>query len=331
MTMFDQSKLDQAVEWAMRVDSPAFDDWQELERWLALDATHTILFDAACNQIDEAARGVAGRVTQPRLQVVDAAGNENPAPRRRSLLRGGGWIGTAVAAAMIAIVGYGFVADRSAVANRAELFVSRPGEVRTITLGSRGKATLNGDSMLRVEHGAREVELVFGQAIFDIRHDPTREFTVRVGSARVTDLGTRFDVDRDGGDFTVAVADGLIDVSSGGSTVRVTKGQRSAVVNNGAPRRPTPVPAEAIGGWQSGKLVYSDASISEVARDIGRRTGIRLTPSRAVADRPFAGIIDIRGDVSLLMRRLEDTLDVDAVAFRGGWVLNARADRGREG
>jgi transmembrane sensor len=59
----------------------------------------------------------------------------------------------------------------------------------------------------------RFVELVKGEALFEVRPDPRRPFTVTAGDASIRDVGTRFNVYRGADNTTVSVLEGEVQVS----------------------------------------------------------------------------------------------------------------------
>lgn len=73
---------------------------------------------------------------------------------------------------------------------------------------------LNTDTQVRtdVTTAHRTVMLEHGEAYFDVVHDAQRPFVVIAGDRRITDLGTKFSVRRDGDDVKVIVKEGRVRV-----------------------------------------------------------------------------------------------------------------------
>jgi transmembrane sensor len=90
------------------------------------------------------------------------------------------------------------------------------GERRSITLADGSTVDLNARSRLRVEFtkGERRVELMEGQALFQVAKDKNRPFIVSSGAATVRAVGTQFDVDRKVTGTTVTVLEGRVAVYS---------------------------------------------------------------------------------------------------------------------
>jgi transmembrane sensor len=90
------------------------------------------------------------------------------------------------------------------------------GERRSITLSDGSTVDLNARSRMRIEFSQKErrVELVDGQALFQVSKDKNRPFIVSSGDATVRAVGTQFDVYRRGTGTTVTVLEGRVAVYS---------------------------------------------------------------------------------------------------------------------
>jgi transmembrane sensor len=90
------------------------------------------------------------------------------------------------------------------------------GERRSLTLADGSTVDLNARSKLRVEFSGaeRRVELLDGQALFQVAKDKDRPFIVRSGDATVRAVGTQFDVYHKAGGTTVTVLEGRVAVYS---------------------------------------------------------------------------------------------------------------------
>src|SRR5581483_2328013 len=72
------------------------------------------------------------------------------------------------------------------------------GEMRKVVLPDGSVMTLNTQSEVRAHYTrhSREIHLAKGEVLFDVAHDATREFVVRIDSWSVVAVGTAFDVRR---------------------------------------------------------------------------------------------------------------------------------------
>lgn len=148
-------------------------------------------------------------------------------PRRRFL---------AVGASALMVTLAGGVWWQSA---RYPLYSTDIGERRSITLADGSAVDLNARSKLRVEFSKNErrVELLNGQALFQVAKDKGRPFIVASGEATVRAVGTQFDVYRKDSGTTVTVLEGRVAVYS----------TAHAVSNSGSTEPPSPAPQPSTG------------------------------------------------------------------------------------
>ncbi len=87
-------------------------------------------------------------------------------------------------------------------ATAAEAYETAIGGRKSIDLSDRSRLTLNTASRAKVRYSARRrsVDLIAGEALFEVAHDAARPFVVSTTAARFTAIGTAFNVRlRDGG------------------------------------------------------------------------------------------------------------------------------------
>lgn len=102
-------------------------------------------------------------------------------------------------------------------ADQSVLYVTETGEQRTVTLVDGSVVQLNSRSRLRVSFSeqVRRVELLDGQALFEVAKNPARPFVVESGKTSVQAVGTQFDVYRKSTGTVVTVLEGRVAVSEG--------------------------------------------------------------------------------------------------------------------
>jgi transmembrane sensor len=161
-----------------------------------------------------------------------------------------------------------------------------------------------------------------GQATFSVVHDPKRQFTVKLGEARVVDVGTVFDLRRRGGRNTVVVAEGEVQVVGAGAPVELSAGRRLRF-GEGAPTQLDTISPRAATGWQRGRFSYADAPVSDVVADIEQTTGARVRLAPDAAGLRFAGSITIDGDANQALRNVAPVLGLSVAREGDLWVLSA--------
>jgi transmembrane sensor len=93
-------------------------------------------------------------------------------------------------------------------------YTTDAGERRSLTLADGSTVDLNVRSSIRVEfsNSERRIELLDGQALFQVAKDKERAFIVRSGDATVRAVGTQFDVYRKSSGITITVLEGRVAV-----------------------------------------------------------------------------------------------------------------------
>ena len=94
-------------------------------------------------------------------------------------------------------------------------YITEVGQMRSVRLPDGSVATLNAGTeiKLRYSQGRRGVELIRGEANFQVAKDPSHPFLVAVGGGQVQALGTIFDVYKSTGKTTVTLIEGTVAVT----------------------------------------------------------------------------------------------------------------------
>jgi transmembrane sensor len=152
---------------------------------------------------------------------------------------------------------------------------------------------LNTDTQVTVEftEQRRRVNLIRGEAFFEVAHDSTRPFDVVVGSATVHAVGTAFAIRRHSSkDVEVVVTEGRVTVNASGSKAddnagsartsipaTVSAGEGAIARASRIDVRPIPKPEAARRlAWQEGKINFKGESLIEVISEFNRYNRTRL-------------------------------------------------------
>ena len=152
------------------------------------------------------------------------------------------------------------------------------GEQRSLTLDDGSVISLNTQTALRVRIDAdqRHAELLQGEALFDIAHDPSRPFQVITGTTQVQVLGTTFNIYRqDKYTATVTVLEGRVAVLQSevnSATAKPTQARDTST---------TPASAPALKN-QPARLELFEGQQAQINRT-GLATPISVNPGKAVA------------------------------------------------
>ncbi len=203
------------------------------------------------------------------------------------------------------------------------------GEQRTIELEDRSTITLNTDSRVSVffddEH--RSIELLQGEAFFRVEKDPDRPFIVNTGNARVTAIGTAFNIYRQDQVSSITVVEGVVRVTELGATGNrapaseiLHANQRLQATSKGL-QAATSADVNRDTAWQRGELIAQDMSLPALIRQIERYhdTRILITDSD-VAAMTISGVFALN-DLDPILQALQLSLGLEVVAVNTSTLL----------
>ncbi|HZH44061.1 MAG TPA: FecR domain-containing protein [Lysobacter sp.] len=307
---------DQAEAWLARLLSPdctreeraAFEAWlarspEHIEAYLQAETVHAM---AAALADDAMLRAAARRA------------------RREAAQRGGtrwGWLATGMAAALALVAGGALWFGR-APEGTATRYATAVGEQRTLVLEDGSHLRLDTDTEVVARYGtrARELELLRGRLQVAVGADPRRPFSVRAGEATVRDIGTTFQVSRDGTRTSVGLIEGVVVVSArgGGAPATLAPGERIEIDERGRLGAPQQLDLASAEAWTRGELVFRQRRLDALLAEVNRYSA---TPLR-LAD-PALGALTVSG-----VFRIDEQAALVA-ALEQGWSL--RAERGPDG
>jgi transmembrane sensor len=292
-----------AADWLARRDAGDLSsaDTEAFETWLNASTLNRVEFlraeDAweATLRLKALGAGVHSlTVPPPGLFSLSAFLKSRPperegAPSRRWPLR------SVAAAAAVVVVALGVWGTLTQNAGR---FATAIGKVAVVQLPDGSHITLNTDTRIRVTQSAtfRQVDLERGEAFFEVAHDKTRPFVVRVGNERIIAVGTQFSVRRESADAQVIVTEGQVRVESDAQPPNdapqlLSAGAVAQASDSGTLVQTHPVAqTEELLSWRRGLLVFHDATLTEAAAEFNRYNTLKIRiADAAVGDLRIAG------------------------------------------
>ena len=252
--------------------------------------------DAMWRELTESMQGAepAAPVTRPALRVVPS--QEAPRLRRVRLTAG---LAAAMAFAVIgtAVWKAGRTAPPAVAAPAEREFSTAPGQRAEITLADGSHVQLGVASKMTVrllDGGRREVHLD-GEALFEVVHDARRPFLVYTAHAVTEDLGTEFGVRayRTDTDVQVVVVSGKVSLRPAGQARGGAADSAAALLgpndlgligSDGHTRVRRVDPARYL-AWTTGRLVFRQATLREVAVGLQRWYGVSIEIPESIATR----------------------------------------------
>jgi transmembrane sensor len=321
-----------AAYWAARIDGAPSDKaaQSELDEWLSKDSRRVGAYARACAMLVYAGRLKAfGSSFDPDAYVekhrdvdADIAGSEiephKAGMRRRALLMGGG---AAIAASFIG------VSWQAA----AQTYTTARGEIRLVPLADGSSMTLNTASKARVRftEKLRYVELIDGEAMFDVARDQGRPFVVEAADTSVRAVGTSFNVRHLAAQpVEVTVRQGSIEINRSGirrGTTRHLSENMRAISSTSKPEIVTTVVApQELSlqlAWREGMLSFEDVPLRQAADQFARYSDRHIYFSDpAIGHETVTGLFAANDPVGFA-RSVALSLDLKADAGTGGIVL----------
>jgi transmembrane sensor len=286
MSRADQAQ-DAAAAWIIRREAGGWSDADqaEFERWLAESDGNKAAYWRLKHSWGEA----------DRIGSLGIAADDMPT--NRGIARY--WKPAALAASLALMIGVGtfrYEMPRPAPQVAAARFDTPVGGHETVSLADGSRIELNTRTLLRaaVTRTARQVWLDRGEAFFQIAHDAAHPFVILAGPKRITVLGTKFSVRRDGDKVSVSVLEGRVRIDdatapggTGLSSATITGGVLA--VSQGPSTLVTQKSEERVQdalAWRDGMLKFDQTPLSEVADEFNRYNRRQMV----VTDPAAAGI-----------------------------------------
>ncbi len=308
-----------ASQWAVRSQDDAFSeaDVTALVLWLEESPLHARAYDQAMRlwtRLDS--------LRDMPQSVVSLDGRRRRDPMKFHLPAWG--VGGAIAAALaVAAVMVTWPAP-------SQIYQTARGERKTVTLADGSVLMLNTGTQVSVRLGrfGRQVTLDHGEVALKVTHDAARPLTLLAGDTRVTDIGTDFDVLRDGGTVKVAVREGEVALGTG---EHLHAGDLSLHNEGATGSTVTRTNLDEAFAWQTAHAIYRNQPLSVVVRDLNRYFDKPLVVDEDSGKLRLTAILTLDSETSVV-GRLQAFLPLDARATENGVLLtrSAKSRRGRE-
>jgi transmembrane sensor len=333
----------QAATWLVRRDAAdEVAESAEFAAWLAADPRHRAAYlrlAAAWEQTAQLKR------LAPEARAVDA----NLLKIRRTVHLSLWRSPLALAAGLVAVTAVAAL-WWTAMYGDANTYRTDIGGLSRIVLNDGSTVTLNTDTELRVHfsQARREVQLVRGEAHFNVAHDTARPFEVLAEGRLVRAVGTAFDVRLDYGEsMEVMVTEGRVAfleargaqapasasgtaaapaTLSTGETATISAGETAvAAAGKVTLRRVSAAEASRQLAWQIGELSFQGESLSQAVAEFNRYNRRKLK----VSD-PSIGSLQIGGnfqalDVDSFVAALGRSFGIHATTADDGSLILERA------
>ncbi|MCZ6831180.1 MAG: FecR family protein [Gammaproteobacteria bacterium] len=305
-----EAALQRATEWFVRLDASAVSEEARAQffSWLEENELH----QQAYIEIEK---------LWGKLAIVDRL----PMPAARP-----GWLEwlfrpSGVFAGLVLILATGLLYLQLA-APAQQQYATAVGERREFLLedGSRLHLNTNTEVTVAMDGKRRFLQLLRGEAYFDVAHDPAWPLVVQTPGGLVRVLGTRFNIRETEHGSRVTVIEGVVAVAAETAMdsafdplfeadIMLTAQQQSTLEHNAQPTSPQLTTADSVLAWREGRLVFDGVTLAEVIADIDRYfPGTIRLDDPSLAEEEVFGILDLQNR-SATLKALEATFKVQAV------------------
>lgn len=310
----------EACAWLAQVDGGAMSegDIRALKEWIGRSPLHRRTFERM------AAHFIA--LHDPLGECESAGMRPEPVARRpagrRLTARAGLAVAFAAAAAAFAVF---LIAppllERTAptVTAASDVYSSKIGEQKTVTLADGSELLLNTNTRVRVTMtgGERSVELVKGEALFEVAKDPARPFRVYTHQGVVRAVGTVFSVRVRDDDVEVVVEEGVVELAHAAAANDDDRAVRAAPTRLSSGKQATisarsqavrDLDADSMDrklAWREGVLVFDFDPLGYVVEEVSRYTDVKIVISDPkILTMPIGGNFRV-GETRALLDALE--------------------------
>jgi transmembrane sensor len=288
----------QATAWLVQLDDDPENDALRAQfmDWLGTSPAHLAAWEETARVSDLIA--AAGPLPQelPFLPLASAWRG-----RLRNIRPAGALASLAVAACLAWIL-----VPHLALQLRSDA-ITGTAELRRVKLEDGSTVQLAPATAIAFTNGAagRTLNLLQGEAWFDIAHDKMRPFRVMAGDSTVTVLGTAFSVRMTDAGTDVAVERGHVAVTSDGARSgreELVAGQSLSVSDSAATRGA--IRPDRVASWREGIAIVDDLPIGDVINRIRPwYGGYIIARGPGLKDLRVSGIYDLR-DPDLALKAL---------------------------
>ncbi|MBT2186962.1 FecR domain-containing protein [Sphingobium sp. H33] len=301
--------VDEAIAWHLRQDEMDEADWIDFVEWLEDDPRHAETYDrvALADGAIAAAPVRTGALREP--------ANDRGSSRWQLTA----WL-TAAAACAAAVSAVLIMRPTPSSTYALE---TRAGETKQLALADGSRIEIAGGSRLLLDRAQpRQVTLERGEALFHVRHDASDPFVVHSGTLAVEDVGTVFNVKRDGKAFEVAVAEGSVMFQPRSEQVTLGAGAILSVDETRQQVRRGKIDAALVGGWRTGRLSFSDTPVPEVLSTIKRLYGTDLVAEDGLSSRTVTGMITLSGEARRDVPHIASLVGASWRVDGARWILS---------
>ncbi len=212
-------------------------------------------------------------------------------------------------------------------------YTSAKGEIKSVELPDGSVVTLSGNSHItyKKEGVLRRVELISGEAFFDVKTAKESPLSVSAGGIKIKVVGTQFNVNAGVDRIRVDVLEGVVKVSCQSDDskqslepIRLVAGQ-SVVKSKLGELEKKSVRLSDIAPWKNGRLRYKAVPLKELLYDVNRYySGEIILADKSLENENVSASFNIE-NIGDFPEAISDLLPVKPIYGKNGQVVLVRS------
>lgn len=314
---------EQAAEWQLQLHEGPLSEAQRLafESWKQQGPRYAA---AAARMEAVIVRVQALRETKsPARAALDAAFADKPSRRNKHAMR------TLLLACSLALPAAALLISPYPQRWMADVR-NGPGQWQTLHLADGSALTLNGISAANLHFDAtqRRIDLLQGEILVEVAHDPARPFIVQTAQGTLRALGTRFVVKREDDVTVLSMLESRVAAQSANAqqTLEVDAGSQALVSANSVRLAGRIDPASINDAWRRHQLVVENRPLPEVLDEIARHRAGHLQFDRAALQNLRVLAVIPLDDSDHALQLLAQTLPIKVYTYTP-WLIRVALDK----
>lgn len=314
---------EQAAEWQLQLHEGPLSEAQRLafESWKQQGPRYAA---AAARMEAVIVRVQALRETKsPARAALDAAFADKPSRRNKHAMR------TLLLACSLALPAAALLISPYPQRWMADVR-NGPGQWQTLHLADGSTLTLNGISAANLHFDAtqRRIDLLQGEILVEVAHDPARPFIVQTAQGTLRALGTRFVVKREDDVTVLSMLESRVAAQSANAqqTLEVDAGSQALVSANSVRLAGRIDPASINDAWRRHQLVVENRPLPEVLDEIARHRAGHLQFDRAALQNLRVSAVIPLDDSDHALQLLAQTLPIKVYTYTP-WLIRVALDK----
>jgi len=210
----------------------------------------------------------------------------------------------------------------------SNIYITKTGEQRSILLEDGTLVNMNTQTKIKLDFSKqfRRVELIQGEAVFNVAKDIKRPFRVYSGFAVAEAIGTSFNVYREDKITTITVVEGKVGVFNHLDNKHyptLTQGEQITVNHTSKVAEVKRVNTDQAMSWTTRRLIFEKESLEKIVNEINRYSHRKIIINDPILkQKNISGVFGVNDPKALLIFLTKvGNINVQELNENKGWLL----------